>query len=213
MAEQRAAALAAQAAPAAPKPRGWFAAWKQGVGPKNAALLVFGLLVVDCLMNGGCGKAAVFAAATYVLADGLLLEPLRVAWLGFTLGVTLGIYYKFQPFCYWLITDMVVKPVRDGLDRMEKDPQLEAAVVVSLCLVCTLLVSFARDGPIWKNLADVLGRLVTFEAAAAKRNEPNIYINGVRGLCLWFSNYWRSQNMPGPLRWVLVGGVQGAGAE
>ena len=205
MAEQPAAALAAQAAPAAPKPRGWFAAWKQGVGPKNAALLVFGLLVVDCLVNRCWLKATVFAAATYALSEGMLLEPLRVAWLGFTLGVTLGIYYKFQPFCYWLITDMVVKPVRDGFSKMEEEPQLVPAAIVSLCLVCTLLVSIARDGPIWKNLADVLGRLVTFEAAAAKRNEPNIYINGVRGLCLWFSNYWRIQNMRGPLRWVLVG--------
>ena len=108
---------------------------------------------------------------------------------------------------------MVVKPVRDGFSKMEEEPQLVPAAIVSLCLVCTLLVSIARDGPIWKNLADVLGRLVTFEAAAAQRNEPNIYINGVRGLCLWLSNYWRSQNMRGRLRWVLVGGVQGAGAE
>ncbi|CAH0373833.1 unnamed protein product [Pelagomonas calceolata] len=211
MAEQRAAALAAQAA--APEPQGCFSAWKLGVGPYNAALVVFGVFVVQFWLNGSWAQSAVLAAATYALSEGKLLEPLRFAWVGFTLSVILGIYYKFKPFCYWLYTDVVVKPVRDGFSEMDKDPQLEAAVVVSLCLVCLLSVSFARDGPISKNLADVLGRLVTFEAAAPQRNEPNIYINGVRGLCLWLSNYWRSQNMRGRLRWVLVGGVQGAGAE
>ena len=132
---------------------GWL---ERGVTRDNVALLVLGLLAVKAFLGHEPFEAAALVAATCVLAGAKLLEPSRVLWLVVMLTLVLCVYFGWCPFWQWFIKDVIVTPVRDGFSKMEEEPQLVPAVIVSLCLVCTLLVSIARDGPIWKNLADVL---------------------------------------------------------
>ena len=76
---------------------------------------------------------------------------------------------------------------------MEKDPQLVAAVIVSIGVIGALLVSFALGGVFSRKVGDVLSRLLQAEAEIEDEFEehaPDLFLS-LSGMLLFFENYLR----------------------
>ena len=192
MAQLELAQFAAQA-PAAPRSKGLFHQWEKRLNRKNFALLVLGFYVVLDLLEYKLPRAAGLAMCFCVLGGRKVTELDRAMWLGFTLTFVVGLYFGWAPFCHFLVEEVILKPLRDLFSNMEKDPQLVAAVIVSIGVFGALLVSFALGGVFSRKVGDVLSRLLQAEAEIEDEFEehaPDLFLS-LSSMLLFFENYLR----------------------